>query len=512
MHKILFCSAKKASLPFPCDKTSKFKDIFRSEHRIVILPEELIKKIKKPKISLLSKEKVCLAYFSYFSKSNLSLVKKFGLFDYFSAQEDKSAITFKLKRALGVAELKEKLGNLETHIGKKQKQIDKFSLVDPLTSCYNWRYFLSRAQQELDRSRRHLYSVSFIAIDVDYFRQINEVYGVKAADDVIKQLIAVLRASLRREDVLCRWREDEFFLIMPHLEAKNAPRVTQRIKDKVTAHKFKYKSSIITIKASFGVVTSPEDGIFNTRDIITALNRSLMAAKRKGGNTVIAYSQAQLKAPDQQEEKAKVGDLRAKIDKMNVLLTRDLLEMIYGFAKAIEAKDSYTGKHVEITADLAEEIAKNLNLPPNEVENIKHAAVLHDLGKVGIDQSILSKAGPLTPKERKAMERHPTIAAEILKEIHGLRGALPAILYHHERYDGKGYPFGLKGEEIPLSARIVAVADVYQALISDRPYRKAFNKKKALEIIQEEAGRQFDPNVVKIFLKAVEKDNAQRKR
>ena len=107
--------------------------------------------------------------------------------------------------------------------------------------------------------------------------------------------------------------------------------------------------------------------------------------------------------------------------------------------------------------------------------------MLHDLGKVGIEEGILSKKGPLNTKEREKVRSHPWIAAEILKEIHALRGAIPAILYHHERYDGGGYPLGLKGEEIPLSARIVAIADVYQALISNRPYRKAFAKKKAID-------------------------------
>ncbi|MBU0878493.1 MAG: HD domain-containing protein, partial [Candidatus Omnitrophica bacterium] len=140
-----------------------------------------------------------------------------------------------------------------------------------------------------------------------------------------------------------------------------------------------------------------------------------------------------------------------------------------------------------------------------EIENIKHAAILHDLGKVGIDENILSKNGPLTSKERKTIETHPPIAAEILREIHALRGAIPAILYHHERYDGKGYPLGLKGEEIPLGARIVAIADVYQALVSDRPYRKAYSKKKAIEIIKKETGDHFDSKIVKVFLEVIRK-------
>jgi putative nucleotidyltransferase with HDIG domain len=181
--------------------------------------------------------------------------------------------------------------------------------------------------------------------------------------------------------------------------------------------------------------------------------------------------------------------------------------MIYGFARAIELKDSYTGRHVEDTAFIAEEIAKELKLPPSEIENIKRAAILHDLGKVGIDERILSKKGPLNENEKEIIKSHPWIAAEILREIHALRGSIPAILYHHERYDGKGYPLGLKGEDIPLGARIVAIADVYQALISDRPYRKAYSKREAIEIIKKDAGKKFDPKIVKIFLKIIKKRN-----
>ena len=155
------------------------------------------------------------------------------------------------------------------------------------------------------------------------------------------------------------------------------------------------------------------------------------------------------------------------------------------------------------TSNIAGKIARSLKLPPDEVENVKQAAVLHDLGKVGIDESILSKKGSLNVQEREIIKTHPSIAAEILGEIHALRGAIPAILYHHERFDGKGYPLGLSGEEIPLSARIVAVADVYQALISNRPYRKAYSKRKAFRIIKKESGKHFDPKITKAFFKVI---------
>jgi diguanylate cyclase (GGDEF)-like protein len=514
MKKILYCldksSQKKVSLPFPYTKTSSLKDTTLKGYSYIVFEEKFLNKRKKLNGAKF-KDKVCFIHFSSEAKDNLKIVKRFGFFDYFTDQEIKADIIFKLNRAEKVLDLERRILNLELHLLRKNKKIEQITLIDSLTGCYNWRYFLNRVQQELNRSRRYLHSVSFIGIDIDSFRNVNELYGVEVADNVARELAQVIKSSLRKEDILSRWRGDEFFIVAPHLDIRNAYEVVHRVKKKVDVYKFKHKGVTLRIKVSIGVVTSPEDNVFNARDIISALNKCFSAAKRKGGNAVVFYSQAQFKPMPKETGKPDVKELMTKLERMNALLGRDLLEMIYGFARAIEAKDAYTGEHVEYTAVIAEKIARTLKLTSSEVENIKHAAVLHDLGKVGIDKSILSKKGALSKKEREVIKTHPSIAAEILRGIHALRGAVPAVLYHHERFDGKGYPLGLKGEEIPLSARIVGLADVYQALISDRPYRKAMSQKKALDIIKSESGKQFDPMIVKIFLKSLKEINVKKR-
>jgi len=512
MYEIFYYGAKKiirkAALPFSCQKVSRLTDIVKKNCAVLIVNEACLKR-KSFNTAVLG-DIVCVAHFRKEHKTNLKKVKQLGFFDYICDEDRPEITTFKIARALDSFELKRRILNLEMHLLEKNKRIEKITLVDPLTDCYNWRYFLSAVTKELNRASRHFYSISFVGIDIDHFRQINELYGITVADAVTRELVKIIKEILRKEDVLSRWRSDEFFIIMPHLKNRDAHAVARRISDAILSHYFKYENIKLRIKASIGVVSSPEDNLFNTRDIINALDKCLNAAKRKGGNAIVLFSESHLKPVAQKKAKVNLEDLKVKIDKMNMMLTRDLLEMIYGFARAIEAKDLYTGRHVEITALLAEEIAKNLRLPPSEVENIKHAAVLHDLGKVGIDKAILVKKGKLSARERDIIKTHPSIAAEILREIHALRGAVPAVLYHHEHYDGSGYPLGLKGDEIPLSARIVAVADVYQALTSDRPYRKAYSKSKALEIIKHETGTHFDPRIVKIFLKVVNKVNAKR--
>ncbi|MBU2043690.1 MAG: diguanylate cyclase [Candidatus Omnitrophica bacterium] len=512
MKDIIYCcsvsSKNNRFLPFSCKKTSSLDASKKPDCQIIVFEESFLRKRKNFK-NLLLEDKVCFIYFPQPAKIDLKLFKQTGCFDYFSAEDSKTLVALKLKRAAEFLKLKNKLRQMDQKIGQKDIELEKVTLIDPLTGCYNWRYFENRVPQEINRSRRHLYSVGFLAVDIDYFRHVNELYGIKVGDIIIKEVAALLKKALRREDILVHWREDEFFIIMPHLSARHSYQVARRLSEKIVFHKFRYKKVKIHIKASIGVVLFPEDLVFDARQVTSALNTCVSVAKKKGGNTIVLYSQANLKPIAAPKGKANVEELHGQIEKMNKLMSRDVLEMIYGFARAIEAKDSYTGKHVEYTAELAEQIAKALNLSEKNVDDIKHAAVLHDLGKVGIDKRILSKNGPLDFKEREVIKTHPAIAAEILREINGLKGSIPAILYHHERYDGGGYPLGLKGEEIPLSARIVAVADVYQALTSDRSYRKAYSKAKALAIIKSESGKQFDPKVVKVFLQVVKKIDAK---
>ena len=495
MEKVLFCvdkdKKKRAKFPYPLKYSSQIEKSYKDKFPIVVFEERFLKR-RKVNISKLT-NKVCFIYFFKENKENLELVKKFNFFDYFILGEDKHQILFKLEQAKKILNLKQKISILEKEIVKKNEKIEKVILIDPLTECYNWRYFLSRSHQELNRARRHLYNISFIILDIDFFRQINEIYSAKVADFVIKEMVKILKRNLRKEDVLTRWREDEFFIILPYLSKEDAYKVARRIKDEINLHKFKYKNISISVKISLGIVSFPDDKVSNVKDIINTLEDCLIAAKRKGGDNIVIFSQIQSEYVFKERKESNIEDFKQKIEELNSLLIRDLLEMIYGFARAIEAKDFYTGKHVEDTAFIAQEIAKELKFPPVEVENIKRAAILHDLGKVGIDERILSKKGPLTLKEREIIKSHPWIAAEILRDIHALRGAIPAIFYHHEQYDGKGYPLGLKGEDIPLGARIVAIADVYQALISERPYRRAYSKKEAIEIIKKESGKNLTP-------------------
>lgn len=178
-------------------------------------------------------------------------------------------------------------------------------------------------------------------------------------------------------------------------------------------------------------------------------------------------------------------------------------------AAAIEAKDHYTHGHTTRVTDYSEAIAKKFNQKNRKdtdsqfITDIRIASLLHDIGKIGVPESILNKEGALDPEERKKINEHPMIGMNILQPIHELKTVLLGVKYHHERFDGQGYPEGLKADQIPLIASIIAVADSFDAMTSDRPYRKGFPREKAIAIIKQESGKQFDPAIVEAFLEAI---------
>jgi len=173
-------------------------------------------------------------------------------------------------------------------------------------------------------------------------------------------------------------------------------------------------------------------------------------------------------------------------------------------AKIVNSRDPYTGIHSEEVAELAVKLAKVLNLPEKEIARIDTAARVHDLGKIAVPDAILLKPGPLTEEEWKVMKQHPVVSAEILSGLEIYKDCVDIIRHEHEHWDGSGYPDGLKGEEIPLGSRIIAVADVWHALLSDRPYRKAYTKEEARKLMKDMAGKVLDPKLVELFLQIVE--------
>ena len=408
-----------------------------------------------------------------------------------------------------ITEAKKAEKNLEMlnkKLTESNKKLNRLALRDSDTGLYNHRYLSEVIEAEFFRAKRYGHSLSAIMLDIDYFKSINNVYGHNFGDLVLKQLAYQLRKLVRQYDIVIRYAGEEFIIISPGTDRSTAIILAQRILDAIGLFNFGNKQHTVKLKISVAVASYPEDRVLNGMDLVEISDKILDTVKQSGGNKVFSLPDIEKgKTADEAAESGDVQTLKEKVSRLTRQASQSIVESILAFAKTLELKDHYTGEHVEKTVQFAVNLAKALALPDDEIERIRQAAILHDLGKVGISEKILCKKGKLTAKEFQIIKTHTQIAVDILRPIQVLQGIIPLVLYHHERWDGKGYPHGLKAEEIPLGARVVALADVYQALISDRPYRKAYPKVEVIKIIRAGAGSQFDPRIVDVFLRIVQK-------
>lgn len=401
-----------------------------------------------------------------------------------------------------------KLEELNKELVESNKRFKELALKDSHTGLYNHRYLEDAVEAEFSRAKRYNYSLSVLMMDIDYFKSINDVYGHQFGDLVLKQFADQLTKVVRRYDIVIRFGGEEFIIILPRTNKVIVLMLAKRILNVVNLYNFGDKKQIVKLRVSVAAASYPEDKIIKGLDLVNYTDKALSKAKEDGGNRV--YSSADLNDEKisnmELEENTNVKLLKNKIGKLTKRANQSLIEAVFAFAKTIELKDHQTGEHVERTVYYAVETARALNLPRSEVERIKEASRLHDLGKVGISEQILLKPAKLSEEEFEEIKKHPQIGVDIIRPIQALREIIPLILYHQERWDGSGYCAGLKGEDIPVGARIIAVADVYEALISDRPYRRAYSKAEALKIIREGSGTQFDPEIVDIFLKVLQQE------
>ncbi|MFH1269801.1 MAG: diguanylate cyclase, partial [Candidatus Omnitrophota bacterium] len=406
-----------------------------------------------------------------------------------------------------ITERKKSEDNLELlnkELIKTNKRLKQLALRDPHTGLYNHRYLQDVIEAEFFRAKRYIHPFSVMLLDVDYFKSINDVYGHIFGDLVLKQLSRQLKMMVRQYDIVIRFGGEEFIIISPGIDRAGVLKLAERLLDTINLYNFGDKNHMVKLKLSIAVTSYPEDKIVKGMDLVEIADQVLDKLKESGGNNVYSSLDMQKKRPSaSRKPKIDIGVLKDRIQKLTKQTNQSLIEAVFAFAKTIELKDQYTGEHVEMTVQYATEISRALNLADEEVECIKQAAILHDLGKIGVSEKILAKKSKLTEKEFEEIKKHPQTGVDIIRPIKFLHNIIPIILSHHERWDGRGYPNGLKGDEIPMGARVVAIADVYQALTSNRPYRKAYSREEAIKIINGGSGSQFDPRVVNKFMQII---------
>lgn len=371
---------------------------------------------------------------------------------------------------------------------------------DALTGICSHRHFHERTVAEIERARLSGHPLSLLMVDLDNFRNVNELLGYRVGDDVLREFARFLAAQSPYPEGVARYGGNQFALLLPGAGPAAAQAAAEELREKIGGHRFRAVEAAgptrpLMLTVSIGAATFPVDAA-ETPDLVAAADRALLEAQRRGGDQVQAYARVTALA----HESRWYALLRNKVPGRS---SEVLVSTIRTFLAALEAKDSYTNSHSQAVALWSERIARRLDLPEERVATVALGGLLHDIGKIGIPDTVLSKNGPLTPAEYVQIKEHPALGRAILENVGVAEDVLEIVLHHQERFDGKGYPAGLAGTDIPLGARIVAVADAFHSMTSRRPYRIARDPATALGEIQHWAGIMFDPEVVRAFESAL---------
>lgn len=338
------------------------------------------------------------------------------------------------------------------------------SYNDSLTRLYNRRYLEERITQLETDSKQ---SVSVVMADVNGLKITNDIFGHHVGDLLLRTAARLMEKHAIKGSIIGRWGGDEFVILMPGTPVEYAEEIVMNIKES----KVNLEGTNLPLSLSLGCALASGDP--------GSISDALQEAEKR------MYRQKLLNSKSYR----------------NAVISA-LLATLY-------EKSSETEEHSKRLESYCHSVGKKMHLSSTRMDELELLALLHDIGKVGIDPSILNKPGKLTEEEWEEMKRHPEIGYRIAKETPELAGVAELILSHHERWDGKGYPRNLKGKEIPIACRVLSLVDSYDAMISDRVYRKAMSKEEALAEIKRNKGTQFDPKIVEVFLETLAEEDEQ---
>jgi diguanylate cyclase (GGDEF)-like protein/putative nucleotidyltransferase with HDIG domain len=383
--------------------------------------------------------------------------------------------------------------------------------LDGLTGLLNFSAFREEFEKALSDYREEdgATPISLIMVDVDNLKTINDRHGHLVGNRAIKHVGRQIAAAVPMARAVCRYGGDEFFVLAPLDKAAAAERA-ERI---LIGLEQRPKGLSCDLSVSIGVAGFPEDGAVED-ELLAAADRAMYVAKSEGGNNyciadesegergrvyeaVISVNARRLIPGERQALRGVLDELLHNNEQQ--LDSASVQQSLHALMAAVDSKDRYTGEHSTEVSDLTERLCVALNLDEGQTLAVQIGALVHDIGKIGIPDEILQKPGPLTTRERMQIEQHPEIGAQILAPLPALKDVVPLVLHHHERWDGTGYPHGLRGEDIPIGAQVISLCDVWHALTSDRSYRKAFTPAKARQIILDGRGSEWHPELVDLF-------------
>ena len=372
------------------------------------------------------------------------------------------------------------------------EKISEEARTDELTGLYNRKYFYELLHETFEENKEG--TMVLAMLNVDDFKLYNQLYGMKAGDTALRRIADIIRASAGSSGIVARYGGKEFAVLLPKYDVYAAKLLVESICDQIRQmHQEGEMVHLKQLTVSAGISVAPY-AAHTEKELLDNADLAVYHVKHQGKNNIYIYDIAEKELEKKNKEES------------NVQKNREYDATIFALTAAIDAKDHYTFSHSNNVMYYATSLASEMGLDEEFVEIIRQAALMHDVGKIGIPEQILSKPGRLTEEEYEIMKGHVESSIEIIRHLPSLNYVIPAVIGHHERYDGKGYPRRIAGEDIPLSARILGISDAFDAMISKRCYKQAQPLEKVLGILKEEAGKQFDPNLVPIFIQAIENE------
>ncbi len=387
------------------------------------------------------------------------------------------------------------------------EKLAHISKTDQLTSLANRRHFEEVLSCFYHQARRYNRPMSLLVMDVDFFKAVNDSGGHQAGDDVLKLVSCAIEEACRKADLPARFGGDEFAVLLPETAADDAEAVAERIRQAVDRLPIHVGGMEFHVTTSIGIADLNSGEINSPSSMLGLADRALYAAKQNGRNRVVQAHNLHENALDgrQPTENTKINLLSKKLAGLDSQF-KDLFLLAFDQVMAIlEQRDPHMADHTRKVQHYAAIIGEEMELPERVIKRIEIAAMMHDLGMVAMPDSILLCPSELNDEQMRIMRRHPLLSVRIMERMEFLEQEIPAVRYHHERFDGKGYPEGISGAAIPLTARILSVADAFDAMTSPRTYRTAKTVAEAIGEVTRGSGTQFDPTVISAFMSAVDR-------
>ena len=390
-----------------------------------------------------------------------------------------------------------------------QDILREMAIKDAKTNLFNASYLMQRLEEELAQAERSGESLWLLMLDIDYFKKYNDAHGHVSGDVLLAELAELLTENVRSQDILGRFGGEEFLLIMPAVDTVQAEIMALRLRGIVETHDFPMGSDHLSgqITMSIGMVEA-RDGI-SAEQLIQESDTAMYAAKESGRNRVCIYQDGQFsmggivvtRMKDIAFESQTISELTTNLesDAKAGLLSTDV-GILITFLKTLLARESDTAEHCLLVNKISMILGKRFALSEKELLQLNWGSLLHDIGKLSLNDSVLLKESALTSLEYATMKNHPAIGHELLKNNSYIGAGRQIVLYHHEKWDGTGYPHQLAAEAIPLLVRICSVADSVAAMAVDRPYRQALPQAEIIHQLQLNSGTQFDPKIVALFV------------